>query len=251
MASLKEVLGLAHPGLVSLVGSGGKTTLLWALAAELTAAGQPVAVTTTTHIHPPLARQAAGLWLWGNDIPAPPDLRQRLLIPGPWCLASARQATGKLSGLSLAQIDALLALPGLWLLCEADGAAGRPLKAWAQHEPALTGRENAIIVMVGGSGLGRSLHQAVVHRPEIMAQVLDLLPGQVIPPPALAAYLAGSSGPLRHAAPSATKVLVLGQGDHTSPALRRAFLQAAAQTGNFQRLLWSLPANGRLESWWE
>ncbi len=251
MAGLISALGLDRPGLVSLVGSGGKTSLLWALAAELAAAGQPVAVTTTTHIHPPLARQAAGLWLWGAEIPDPAELRPRLLAPGPLCLAASRQATGKLRGLSPAQIAALLALPGLWLLCEADGAAGRPLKAWDQHEPALTGREAAIVVLVGGSGLGRPLRPEVVHRPQIMAQALDLAPGQPIPPPALAAYLAGPAGPLRNASPNAAKTLVLGQGDQTSPTQRRAFLQAAAQTRQFQRLLWGSPATGRLEAWWE
>lgn len=250
MAGLIAALGLTRPGLVGLVGGGGKTTLLWALAAELAAASQPVVVTTTTHIHPPLARQAAGLWLWGADIPAPTALDQRLSRPGPLCLAAARQATGQLHGLSTAQIDALLARPGLWLLCEADGAAGRPLKAWASHEPALTGREAAIIVLVGGSGLGRPLHPDHVHRPQIMAQALGLAPGQPIPPPALAAYLAGPSGPLRQAAPNAQKILFLGQADQTSPAQRHAFLQAAAQTRRFDRLLWGSPANHRLSPWW-
>lgn len=251
MAGLIAALGLARPGLISLVGGGGKTTLLWALAAELAAACQPVAVTTTTHIHPPLARQASGLWLWGADIPSPSMLEQRLSAPGPLCLAASRQATGQLRGLSPAQIDALLARSGLWLLCEADGAAGRPLKAWASHEPALTGREAAIVVMVGGSGLGRPLHPDHVHRPQIMAQALDLAPGQPIPPPALAAYLAGPAGPLRQAAPNAQKILVLGQADQTSPAQRLAFLQAAAQTRRFDRLLWGSPANRRLSPWWE
>ncbi len=250
MAGLIAALGLARPGLVCLVGGGGKTTLLWALAAELAAAGQPVVVTTTTHIHPPLARQAAGLWLWGAEIPSPAALEQRLSAPGPLCLAATRLATGQLRGLSPAQIEALLDRPGLWLLCEADGAAGRPLKAWADHEPALTGHESAIIVMVGGSGLGRPLHPDYVHRPQIMAQALGLAPGQPIPPPALAAYLAGPAGPLRQAAPHAQKILVLGQADQTSPALRRALLQAAAQTRRFDRLLWGSPANRRLSPWW-
>lgn len=251
MAGLIQTLGLSRPGLVGLVGSGGKTTLLWALAAELAAAGQPVAVTTTTHLHPPLARQAVGLWLWGADIPDPSAISQRLSTPGPWCLAASRQATGKLRGLTPTQIDSLLNRSDLWLLCEADGASGRPLKAWDDHEPALTGRESAIVVLVGGSGLGRPLHPDYVHRPQIMAQALGLAPGQTIPPPALAAYLAGPAGPLRRAAPNIPRTLVLGQGDQTSPVLRRAFLQAAAQTRRFDRLLWGSPANRRLSPWWE
>lgn len=51
--SLCQALDLSHPQTVALAGSGGKTTLMHALAAELTAAGQMVVITTTTKIFPP------------------------------------------------------------------------------------------------------------------------------------------------------------------------------------------------------
>ncbi|MFZ5587182.1 MAG: selenium cofactor biosynthesis protein YqeC [Thermodesulfobacteriota bacterium] len=249
MTRLAAVLGLTRPGLIALVGGGGKTTLLWALAGELAAAGQDVIATTTTHIHPPLAGQAAGLWLCGADTPSPDELAARLAGGGPLCLAAGRTSVGKLRGLAAGQMAGLLARPGLWVVCEADGAAGRPLKAWAAHEPALTGREAMLIVVAGAAGLGRPLTVETAHRPELLAAALGLDIGQTPEPEALAAHLAGPAGPLRAAPAAARRALVLGQADLTAPALRQRFLAAAAATGAFERVLWGSPLAGRLEPW--
>jgi len=51
------------------------------------------------------------------------------------------------------------------VLVEADGAAGRPLKAWAAWEPVIPGQTCLLVVMAGASGLGRPLTPAWVHRP--------------------------------------------------------------------------------------
>ena len=50
---LIELLGLESPGVVCLVGSGGKTSLMYALAAEAAADGLTAVVTTTTKIFRP------------------------------------------------------------------------------------------------------------------------------------------------------------------------------------------------------
>ena len=54
-ASLKEAFGIGPGEIVSLVGGGGKTTLMFALAQELTSGGQSVITTTTTRIFEPSA----------------------------------------------------------------------------------------------------------------------------------------------------------------------------------------------------
>ena len=50
---------LADGGVVSLVGAGGKTSLMFRLARELTKAGGTVLTTTTTKIFEPTPDQAA------------------------------------------------------------------------------------------------------------------------------------------------------------------------------------------------
>ena len=57
MASLREGLKLEKGGVVSLVGAGGKTSLMFRLARELSIAGDAVLTTTTTKIFEPSGDQ--------------------------------------------------------------------------------------------------------------------------------------------------------------------------------------------------
>ena len=61
MVSLRDALMLGEGGVISLVGAGGKTSLMFRLAHELEKAGERVLTTTTTKIYEPSADQSAGL----------------------------------------------------------------------------------------------------------------------------------------------------------------------------------------------
>ena len=50
MTSLMDLLALRGGGVISIVGAGGKTTLMERLASEILAGGETVLVTTTTKI---------------------------------------------------------------------------------------------------------------------------------------------------------------------------------------------------------
>ena len=100
---------------VSLVGGGGKTTLLYGMARLCAAEGQRVLVSTTTHIQRPSVNYA-------------PDeaARDALWQAGTYAVAGSPAENGKLtqpSGLSgwMAGADTVL--------LEADGAKHRPCKA--------------------------------------------------------------------------------------------------------------------------
>ena len=53
MTSLGQALMLGDGGVISLVGAGGKTSLMFKLAHELSKTGEPVLTTTTTKIFEP------------------------------------------------------------------------------------------------------------------------------------------------------------------------------------------------------
>ena len=52
-----------------------------------------------------------------------------------------------------------------YVLVEADGSAGLPLKAHAPHEPVIPAEAARTILVVGASGFGRPIREAA-HRPE-------------------------------------------------------------------------------------
>lgn len=150
--TLSQLLDI-RPGVTAVIGGGGKTTLLRTLGEEL-AEVHTVLLCTTTKILPfpdlPCARTAAEL----------DQLRRshRLL-----CAGTDVPGTGKLAAPETPM--ALLAERFDYVLVEADGAARRPLKAHAPHEPVIPPEANQTICVVGASGFGQPIAQAA-HRPE-------------------------------------------------------------------------------------
>ncbi|MGE5258702.1 MAG: hypothetical protein ACM3KE_18665, partial [Hyphomicrobiales bacterium] len=63
---LRDALLLENGGVVSLVGAGGKTSLMFRLARELSRSGEKVLTTTTTRIFAPTAEQSAACVLAGT-----------------------------------------------------------------------------------------------------------------------------------------------------------------------------------------
>lgn len=175
-----------QPGIIALIGGGGKTTMLYTLAAEL-AAEKLVVCCTTTHILPPPHMPVL-------DAQTPEELRKALEQNR--CVCTGRPAkTGKLTAPTL-PMEVLAALAD-YVLVEADGSAGRPFKAHAAHEPMLPRLANQVIYMVGASGFGRPVREAV-HRPELFWFLSDLEPEDPVTPEAVAEALqieAAAGGP--------------------------------------------------------
>ncbi len=214
---------------VAFTGAGGKTSMLAVLAASLAGEGQPVVVAATTHIWPPNRPELSPL---RGDGPffcqgrALPDLADELhalfrVRPGRVLIVGRDldAATGKMRGLApreLCALRALLddaasdALPPPVLLVEADGAARRPLKAHAQHEPAIPPCADAAIAVMGLDALDRPLAEAV-HRPELAAALLGGDTARLVTPDVAATLLLHPGGPFRHA--PARRALMLNKSD--------------------------------------
>ena len=67
------------------------------------------------------------------------------------------------------------------MLVEADGSAGRPLKAHLPHEPVIPENAAQTVAVVGLSGLGRPIREAA-HRPELYARLACAAPEDSVTP---------------------------------------------------------------------
>ena len=163
-----EALGV-RPGVTSVIGSGGKTSLLAALARELPGT---VVLTTTTHILPfpnvPLVASA--------DVN---DVRAALAKSRVVCVGSQAEKNGKLVTPELG-VDALASLAD-YVLVEADGARRLPLKAHAPWEPVIPACSGRTILVLGASGLGHPVREKV-HRPELFCELADCAPDDLATP---------------------------------------------------------------------
>ena len=148
---------------IAMVGGGGKTSLIFRLADELTDRKKKVIITTTTHM------------AWEPDRPfapadAPEEVRNQVLKYGYTVTGHYLLEDGKLGGCSQAELDELIPLADV-LLVEADGAKRKPLKVPREYEPVIPLQTDLVIGVIVLDCLGGRICD-VAHRPEEVADFL-------------------------------------------------------------------------------
>ena len=113
------------------------------------------------------------------------------------------------------------------LLIEADGSRGKPLKAWAEHEPPIPSFVDLVVQVVGLSGVGKPLIEEYVHRVDIFSGLSGLDLEQMITPEALVQVLVHREGAARKFPPQVKKIALLNQAD--TPDLQ-SLAQGLSQT---------------------
>lgn len=204
-------LGIARGAVVSVVGAGGKTTLVYRLAAEARAAGLTVLVTTTTHMGT-LPESTTGPVLVEAESAVEADLVRALATEGRATVLGRRVRPDKLEGLAPERVDALAACADV-VLVEADGARGRSLKAPAAHEPVIPSSTTLVIVVAAVDALGRPLDAETVHRLDLVCATTGAPEGTTIGPAVFAAALAHPSSYPSRIAPGLRAGVFLNKAD--------------------------------------
>ncbi len=222
MVSLRQGLALGRKGVISLVGAGGKTSLMFRLAHELSASGETVLTTTTTKILKPTAEQSPYLVI--SDSPAKILKRAKGILRHSRHVSAAANVFSphdKLIGFPPETIAVLLSSNLFrWIIVEADGAAKRPLKAPAPHEPVIPQCTDRVIGVLGLSALGKPLDEQTVFRSELVANISGLEKGMDIVGDTLCAVLIHRRGIFKGAPIAAKKIAFLNQAD--IPGLAKA-----------------------------
>ncbi|WP_444350690.1 selenium cofactor biosynthesis protein YqeC [Phascolarctobacterium succinatutens] len=168
---------------ICLVGGGGKTTVMYELAAAWAACGRNVLLLTSTHILQPedgsFAADAAAVHnLW----------QQRRYV----VIGTPELSTGKLTEPPQGLYNELQPQADV-ILCEADGSRHLPCKAPAEHEPVLLPDCDMVLAVAGMDALGRPLAQAC-QRPQLAAELLDCSAEKIIDAQMLASLLLSEQG---------------------------------------------------------
>ena len=142
-------LRLPEHAVVSVVGAGGKTSLIFAWARELASAGKNVVITTTTHMYRPERMEEDGIRIVVSDDPERPD---KVSVPPAEVLDSLRDTADV-------------------VLIEADGSRRMPLKWPADREPVIPDYTDVTVCVAGLSALGRRTAD-VVYNAEGLPDVL-------------------------------------------------------------------------------
>jgi probable selenium-dependent hydroxylase accessory protein YqeC len=188
--TLAGALGIKSGEVVSLVGGGGKTTLLFALGRELSSRRKGVILTTTTKIWEPAPSSDFALFLSDQILEIKTWIARSLEASPCLLIAAGRLADGKFRGIVPSWAEEIISLPAVSaILVEADGAAGRSLKAPREGEPVLPPHTTLLVPVVGIDVLGRLLDEGNVFRSEIAARILKKPKGSPVTCGMIAALL--------------------------------------------------------------
>jgi len=204
---LTSSLGLKPREMISLVGAGGKTTLMFRLAKELLLNGKRVVTTTTTKILEPISGETAFLFVDPDEEKLKQFVRRHLEQYGHLTIASERIGSGKLKGVSPNLVDDLWSSCGMdYMIVEADGAAGRPVKAPRETEPVIPFCTTLVVAILGVDGVGEELNEGNVFQPERVSKMTGIEIGTKMTDEAMAVVMTHPEG-LFKGAPSSSRVI--------------------------------------------
>lgn len=211
---------------ICLVGGGGKTTVMYELAAAWAACGRRVLVLTSTHILRPVDGSFAA------DVPAVQNLWQQRRYA---VIGTLELATGKLTAPPQSVYEALK-LQADVILCEADGSRHHPCKVPAEHEPVLLPDSDIVLAVAGMDALGNSLQQAC-QRPQLAAELLGCSAEKIIDAQMLASLLLSEQG-TRKSVGVRAYYIVLNKCDLLKAAQQEEMLRLLVGAGMDEHRIW-------------
>jgi molybdenum cofactor cytidylyltransferase len=207
---LARALRMKRGDVVSFVGGGGKTTSMFRLARELSAAGFRIVATTSTHI----AEDQIRLFPACIHPEETASLGACLDRYGQCLLAGLPDGKGRVFHIDPDLITGLKKRPDVdCILIEADGSKSRPFKAPAAHEPVVLEITTILVPVVGMNCIGRPLDETAVHRPELVAALARARYGDRITPEMIARVLAHPGGGAKGLPTGARLVPLLNKAD--------------------------------------
>lgn len=208
--------------MISAVGAGGKTTLLFTLAKALYQLGKKVVVTTSTHFHIP------EMFAFPQILPILSEIQ-----------VAAKRGEPVACGEMIDEIrmrapeaEAMEVLREYFdvVLVEADGSRGKPVKAPNPQEPVILPGTDLVFIVAGLSAVGREVREAS-YEPELVAELLETHDRHVLHTYDIARLMYSENGGQKNIPEDTRRVYVLNQADGFW-GKQRAYKAAAALFNN-------------------
>jgi probable selenium-dependent hydroxylase accessory protein YqeC len=229
---LKEALELKDREVISLVGGGGKTSLMFLLAEELRSSGYRVITTTTTKILEPGPDDTPFLSVGDTQ----ETIFAHLDLHGHVTMVSPRLANRKLlNGIPPAEVDVFQRTGRIdFLIVEADGAARKPLKAPESYEPVIPASTSLVVGLLGADAFDAVLSEDTVFRSDIFSRLTGLPLGARITSKAISSAFTHREGIIKGTPQSARVILFvnkveLDDGLQKGREFARVILDSAGQ----------------------
>lgn len=171
---LSDCIGLEEKDVISFVGAGGKTTMMFKLAEELRR-NNKVLVTTTTKIYLPLKDKYDFICTNKKKLPRYITMKEN----GIYVLGLGVNKENKILGLSEKELEQLA--PHFdYILIEADGSKEKQLKGWNEFEPVIYTKTTKTVGIIDIQSFGMVINEDKVHRSKMFCKVTGAEEGETV-----------------------------------------------------------------------
>jgi len=199
--------------LISIVGAGGKTTLLYRLSKELRECDKRILLSTTTHIFIPPKDIYDDMYI-NCDRKALLKYAESIRNNGIYVLGSQITEEEKIKGIDISLADELFNLQIFdFIIVEADGSKRKPIKAPAEWEPVVPEQTTMTIGVIGLDSIGMTANEKNVHRLDEFCSITQCSPGDEINEVMIAKLIDHPQGLFKNTPTQAKKVVLLNKAD--------------------------------------
>ena len=100
-----------------------------------------------------------------------------------------------------------------YLIVEADGASGRPIKAPRDKEPVIPSNTTLVVAILGVDGVGMELNEMNAFQPELISKMTGIPLGEKMTNESMAALITEPGGIFKGAPPSSRVIAFLNKVD--------------------------------------
>ena len=236
--------------IVTVIGSGGKTSLIWFMAAALAVIpDRKILVTPTTKmlVPPYAAKRNAGLNFYTRYFSSPEMVTAA--ASGITLAGNFNKASGKLESFPLPKLESMINDYD-FVLIEGDGSRALPYKAWESYEPVVPSFTDLTIGMLPIQGLGEAITEKTVCRLELFLARTGALKGEALTKEHLKRVISGNetgSSTGLFAKARGKKLLFLNQVEDAA-SLKNARELAEILPKNFRKTLAAIIAGSVMEN---
>ena len=171
---LSDYIDFVKKDIISFVGAGGKTTMMFKLADELRL-NNKVLVTTTTKIYLTLESTYDFICTDKEKLPCFINMKEN----GIYIVGTGINEESKILGLEDGQLEELATYFD-YILIEADGSKEKQLKGWDEFEPVIYEKTTKTIGIIDIQSLGIVINEDTIHRSKIFCELTGAKQGDTV-----------------------------------------------------------------------
>ena len=243
---LLDVFAFNEHEVIVLVGGGGKTSIMYALASKFKEKKKKVIVCTTTKIFIPSPDRVDRL-IVSEESDLLDILKNDKTEKGIIAIGTSVNS-GKLGQVSPEFIDQITKLNICdHIIIEADGAARKPFKAPSPHEPVIPDTATFVFTVVGVDAYDKELKLDNVHRVKEISELTGLKDKGIINEDTIATVLVDNNGGKKNIPLGARWLPVINKVDNTEDLKKAEKIAEALYNKGVKEVVFSSVHENRLD----